>query len=270
MYLRYPPTPPAYRPPPLAKGGNDYLYMDIKQTLKNYGLNEEEISLYLAALKIGEAPLADIAYEAGIKRSSAYSFAKSLELKGLMGSFKMRSGLRFIASPPSRLKNQLERRLDEVNQILPELSALSGNLQTKPKITFFEGKESYFTILEESLLQTGGVIRHLGSLKNIYEIVTKEYDSAHYIPTRVKNRIGFKALYYEQVSDVALKSDYNELREIRFLPQKFFIPTSTLIYRNTVAVFTSKEELICLKIESEEIAQSEKKKFDLLWELIGS
>jgi hypothetical protein len=42
-----------------------------------------------------------------------------------------------------------------------------------------------------------------------------------------------------------------------------------LIYRNAVTICTSKKELIAVKIESEEIAEAEKKKFDLIWDLIA-
>ena len=246
----------------------NYDNIEIRQTLKNYGLADDEAKLYLAALKTGESSLAIIAKEAGIKRSSAYSFAKSLEQKGLLGSFKMRSGLRFVASPPFTLAKQLERRIDEVKKILPELNGLSGKLRAKPKITFYEGKEGYYTILNESLEQTGGSVRHIGSLKKMYDVVTKEYDSGFYIPLRLKNRIRFKALYYETESRGVLESDPRELREIRYLPIECYIPTSTFIYCNTVAVMTSKEELICYKVESEEIAESEKQKFDLIWNLL--
>jgi HTH-type transcriptional regulator, sugar sensing transcriptional regulator len=244
--------------------------MSIEQTLKTYGLTDEETALYLAGLKTGEAPLARIAKNAGIKRPTAYSIAKSLEAKGLMGNFKMRSGLRFVASPPSTLAKQLERKKEEVEKILPELSALSGKLQTKPKITFYEGEEGYFTILEDSLETKNDVIRAIGSLGKIYEVVTEEYDHNHYIPTRVKNNTKYRALHFQWESAHIFTPEKNakELREQKFLPEKYMMPNYTLIYRNIVSIFTSKKEMIAIRIESEEIAESERKRFDLIWDLI--
>ena len=73
---------------------------DIKQTLKELGLDDGEVALYLASLKLGEAGMSELSREAELKRTSAYVVFQALEKKGLMGSFKMRSGLRFVATPP--------------------------------------------------------------------------------------------------------------------------------------------------------------------------
>ena len=115
-----------------------------------------------------------------------------------------------------------------------------------------------------------GNIRAIGSLERFYDIITYEYDNEYYIPTRVKKRNKLKGLYFEkEVSEkFPKKRDAQELRQTKFLPEEFYQPTFTLIYRNTVVIFTSKKELIAVKIESEDIVKSEKAKFDLLWELI--
>lgn len=248
--------------------------MDTKQVLKNYGLTDEETRLYLAGLKLGEAPLARIAKEAGIKRSSAYLIAKTLEEKGLMGNFKLPNGLRFVASSPSLLSDQLKKRLAEINEIIPELKAIQKFHQSKPKLTAYEGKEGYIAIANESL-KTSDTIRCIGSLKKIYEIVGQEYDRNYYIPERLKNNITIKNLYFEEEAADFFPADTftsernsKELREIKFLPKDFRHPAFVLIYENTVAIFTSKKELTAIKIESAEIAKSEKAKFDLIWNLL--
>src|SRR4030043_797013 len=243
--------------------------MDIKQSLKNYGLSDDETSLYLAGLKTGEAPLARLAREAGVKRSSAYLIAKNLQEKGLMGSFKMRSGLRFMVSPPSVLEQRLKRQLKEISDIVPELNALERESQTKPKITLFEGEEGYYTALEDSLKAENDVIRCIGSLKKIYEVITKDYDDNHYIPTRLKNKTIYRGLHFESEAGHIFTPERNakEMREVRFLPEKYHHLDFMLIYGDTITICTSKKELVAVKIESEEIADSEKKKFDLIWDL---
>ncbi|MFZ2193859.1 MAG: helix-turn-helix domain-containing protein [Candidatus Moraniibacteriota bacterium] len=247
--------------------------MNIEQVLKNYGLSNEETRLYLAGLKLGEAPLARIAKIAGIKRSSAYLIAKNLEEKGLMGNFKLPNGLRFVASSPTLLSDQLKKRLSEVNEIIPELNAIQKNSYYKPRVTMYEGKEGYISIANESL-KMNETIRAIGSLKKIYEIVGQEYDQKYYIPERIKNNSKIKALYFEKEVAEFFPKDFfsseknaSDLREIKFLPADFYHPSFVLIYQNTVAIFTSKKELIAVKIESEEIAKSEKSKFDLIWSL---
>jgi len=243
--------------------------MDINIALKNYGLEDEESRLYLAALEAGEAPLARIAKKAGLKRSSAYVIAKKLEEKGLLGNFKMRNGLRFVASQPDILLEQLNRKKEEINEILPELKAIHKKADYKPKVTAYEGEEGYFSILEDSLKTKDGIIRGIGSLEKIYEIITSNYDNKHYIPNRIKNKIKYKGLYLKSEAAIFTpERNTQELREIKFLPENYSHPAFILIYENSVAIFTSKKELVALKIESEEIAKSEKEKFDLIWSLL--
>lgn len=242
--------------------------MDIRKALKDYGLNDNEVGLFLASLKLGETSIAHIAEEAGIKRSTAYSVAKSLETKGLMGSFRMRSGMRFVASPPSALIKQLHRHIDDISAILPELNALSAETKTKPQITLYEGKEGYFTVAEDSLSVPNEIIYHIGSLQKAHDVIGEDYDFKYYVPTRVKNHIKFKALYFaEEIQGITKEQDVKELREIRLLPQKYFHPTSMLIYRDNVVIFTSKKELVAIKIRSKEIAEAEKQKFKMIWDL---
>jgi len=244
--------------------------MDIKQTLKNYGLKDEEVSLYLAALKTGEAPLARIAKEAHLKRSSAYLIAKNLEEKGLLGNFHLPSGMRFVASPPTLLAEQIKRRSLEINEIIPQLKALQKNYLSKPTITVYEGEEGYFTILNDSLKNNEKTIRNIGSLKKIYEVISKGYDDSFYIPNRLKNGIFYKGLHFKEETENIFtpKRNKKKMRQVKFLPENYAHPTFVMIYGNCVAIFTSKKELVAVKIESEEIAKSEKAKFDLIWDLI--
>ncbi|MCK5211286.1 hypothetical protein KAJ89_01165 [Candidatus Parcubacteria bacterium] len=245
--------------------------MEIKQALKNFGLSESEIKMYLAGLKVGESSLAEIAKEAGIKRGSAYLLAKNLEEKGLVGSFKMRSGLKFVASPPSALKDQARRREDEICNIVPQLETIVKGSSSRPSITVYKGKEGYLSVFEDSIRVASVSIRAIGSLKKFYDIITYEYDDKYYIPERVKKRIRLKGLYFkdEVEKQFPKERDARELRQTKFLPNRYYQTSFTYIYRDTVVFFTSIKELIAVKIVSNDIAKSEKAKFDLMWSLVN-
>ncbi|GEM_PF-6763953 len=76
---------------------------NIPNLLAGYGLTKKEAGLYLASLALGEATMSALARWAKLKRTSAYLVFKSLEDRGLMGSFKMSTGLRFVATKPEIL-----------------------------------------------------------------------------------------------------------------------------------------------------------------------
>lgn len=73
---------------------------DLCRILENIGLNAKEAALYIAALNLGTAPMSRIAKQAKLNRTTAYQIFRELEKQGIMGSFRMRGGLRFAATSP--------------------------------------------------------------------------------------------------------------------------------------------------------------------------
>ncbi len=245
--------------------------MNSTIALKDFGLDEEEIKLYLAGVKLGEAPLTELAKEAKIKRTTAYLVAERLEIKGLMGKFKMRSGLKFVAVNPGQLEELAQKKFENIQSIVPELNLYSEKLKEKPKVTLFEGKDGYLNVFNDPLQYKNTTIRAIGSLQNTRRVISQEYDEKYFVPERLKNNIGFKALYFkEEVEEMGLTPEKNvrEKREIKILPTESFQTVFTTIYKNTVIKFTSKKEMVALKIVSPEIAKAEKINFDLIWKLL--
>lgn len=242
--------------------------MDIQQALKSYGLDTKEAALYVAALELGESALSDIAERAGIKRSTAYTIATTLEQKGLIGSFVMRGRLRYVPAQPKTLLAQAKKRTSDIASVVPELEAITKKESHKPQVSYFEGKEGYYTVVEDALRTSNTTIYHMGSLQDIWNVIGKEYDLQHFVPSRVKKRIHIRCLYFPQEIQAELEQlhDGAELREIRYLPQENFYPNSSLIYGNKVATFTSEKEFITVLVESAEIAKAERQKFLMLWE----
>ncbi len=240
----------------------------INFSLREIGLSDKEIDLYLAALKTGECGMSELSRLAGIKRTSAYLLFSSLEKKGLIGSFKTRRGMRYVAKEPRYLIEKAKKELSTLSEIMPALEALSNVNIKKPKITYYEGVDDYVRVIEECLLKPHSTIRHIGSLSEGHKSFSKEYDLQQFVPTRIKNHIFLKALYTPEVKEVFNEESPFNLREVKCLPIKNKIKTLTLIHENKVIISTTKENLGIIVIESEEIATSEREKFDLLWSLI--
>lgn len=240
----------------------------LEFSLREAGLDSREIQLYLASLKIGDSGMSELARVAGIKRTSAYVVFDALEAKGLLGTYTTKSGKRFVAKSPKFLFDKAKRQFEAMQEILPELEAISAKNDKKPKITYYEGAEQYRNVVEECLLRPNTIIRHIGSLAYGHEVLSDSYDTKHFAPERIKKNIFLKGLYFPDVKKFFKDDDDKKKREIRYLPKEFDFKTLTLICENKVIITTTKEQLIVVVIESNEIAEAETKKFDLLWDLI--
>jgi hypothetical protein len=165
-----------------------------------------------------------------------------------------------------------KKDMESLAVLVPQLNAIAEKERGEPKIFYYEGKDGYFIAAEDSLLKTRDkTIQHIGSISELHRVIGADYDYNSYIPRRTKAGIFFKALYFENEVPLEMASRKHpaELREMRHLPKEFFYKTSMLIYGDKVAIFSAEKELVTVIIESEAIAESERKKFDLIWRAVG-
>ena len=247
------------------------MHQSIKLALREAGLTAKEISLYAAALVLGESGITDLAAAAKLKKSTAYLTFESLQNKGLMGSFRTKSGTKFVATSPQSLVSRSEAQLEALKEIVPELEALKRAEKGEPRISYYHGKEGYFVAVEDFLSFPNSIVCQIGSLKEIQEVIGQDYDYNHIVPTRLKNRIVLKALYFrsELSADVLSLNHAAELRELRFLPKEYYHKAFTIVYSDKVAIVSGHTELVTVIIESPDIAEAERQKFNALWNLAG-
>ncbi|MBI2410962.1 MAG: hypothetical protein HYV32_03690 [Candidatus Kerfeldbacteria bacterium] len=106
----------------------------------------------------------------------------------------------------------------------------------------------------------------MSSLTDIYQLLTAAYDEKHYIPARLENNIRFRALVRKDIRTLQLaKNNPKEMRESKFLPENISFTATQFIYQNKIAYISPKKEPMGVIIESADLAQMERQKFELLW-----
>lgn len=111
------------------------------EPLKNLGLSEKEVLVYLALLQLGSATPYQIANKSGIKRPTAYVIAEDLVKKGLIVHVPGEEKKNYIAKSPETFIEEHEERLLAAKKILPELRSYQKGEIEKPSIMYFEGME---------------------------------------------------------------------------------------------------------------------------------
>jgi len=242
---------------------NDFL----KNTLLKYGLSDKEGDIYLTVLMNNSLTVKKLSEKTGINRTTLYPITESLIKRGIIAQFKGKRGVRFIASSPNSLFQKVISLKKDFEEALPQFEAIDKKAKNSPQVYYYHGENGYLSILADTLNSGSKEIFYLGSAQKLNEVVSEKYIEQIYIPARAKKQIYFKQIVLDDIFSRKLKlKDEKELRFTKFLQKDCKISANIVIYGNKVAYFTSEKELMCVLIESNEIAEMEKIKFNMLWE----
>lgn len=242
----------------------------LENYLEQIGLNEKEAKVYLASLELGPASIQVISKKSGIKRSTVYEMLKNLKNIGLISETTKGKRKLIVASEPEDLKKGLKMKEKMLAEILPELKAISNSSGSKPKIMFYEGKEGikdiYYDALKNKNINTYGI----SPVQSIVENIGEDFFNS-YIDERIKRKIWIKLIQVTS-RDASYKYSSPEtfekaLKTVRYTPADIDMPNTFIIYKNKVAIISTRKESFGMIIESEDYARSMKLFHDLLWNI---
>jgi|SRR3989344_5301198 len=241
-------------------------------SLKKIGLSENEAKVYLALLELGSSTAQQVAQKAELKRPTTYVQLESLMKRGLTTSFEKNTKTLFRAEDPEHLKQVLEKEKEEqkeksgaLEKILPGLGNLYLSAGERPRVRFFEGLSGLKTIQDEFLKTQDKLVRSIANADDVLALFPSHPQD--YTPRRVQRGIESKIIYTSKKGEFLKESDEKMLRKSKFIPlEKFPFSGDFAILGNTVAISVHKKRPFGIIIESEEIANSFKAIFDLLWE----
>ncbi|HLC55644.1 MAG TPA: helix-turn-helix domain-containing protein [Candidatus Nanoarchaeia archaeon] len=237
----------------------------MQKELKEFGLTDREIEVYLGLLKLGTASVQDISRKSNVYRTYAYEILNSLKEKGLV-SYVIKSGKKYFeVAQPGKLINILKDKEVKIRSILPNLEEIYKSRQKKSKIEIYEGKEGIKTILDD-FIKTNQEILVYGSTKS--QIKLLEFYFPNFIKRRVKEKIKTKVITEKSKESLDIfPRNKKELRKMKFFPQKIEFPTVTNIYGGKVAILSLKDEPLGIIIENEDFLKTQRIIFDILWKI---
>jgi len=152
--------------------------MDIRAYLKEFGLSEKEIEVYLTLLKSGVQSVRRLAAATKINRGTTYDILKSLITQGLVSYQHREKHQYFIAEDPEKFAQvvaEKEREIsslrEKLNHIVPELKSLYHRAGGKPTVRYYEGTRGLRTILTdvlESVYEKKEYLNKTGDRKGCY------------------------------------------------------------------------------------------------------
>lgn len=238
--------------------------MELINILRNTGLKKKEARVYLATLELGESTVLPISRKSGIQRTYCYDILDSLSKKGLVSFVEKRGRRRYIATDPTNIKSELEKRKKQFGSSLPQLLSLYKKSSHKPKVRYYEGHNGIETIHKEILREADRVL----IISTMKEWIKEFPDYEEYVYNQVKRGIKISELthYHKEVKDYT-KYYQEPKQKLRHLPKKIKLSNDIFIWGNKVALISYAKELIAIVIESKQISNTHKQIFQVLWDM---
>jgi sugar-specific transcriptional regulator TrmB len=236
--------------------------------LKNLGLNNNEVKIYLTCLSLGRTLASTIAKKCNINRSSVYTIAEKMINKGFITAYDRNNTRYYEAINTDQLLTKFQIRAREANSDLVfmenAISALKNIERGEKnfKVTFYEGEELLKTY-EREILELKETVYSIENSRNIYEFfpdILNEFRSK-----RIKNGVLNKVI-------CPRSNEYNfnskkEIREVRYIKDKYHFDGIVLICKDIIGIYyITKDEPKVISIKSSQIANYFKVLFQILWD----
>lgn len=248
--------------------------MEIRTILKEFGLSDKEIAVYLALIELGPSPVRNIATKANVNRGTTYDILKDLMKQSLVSYFDKQAHQYFTAEPPEKLVYSLEQKQNNLELVkkqikdgLPALKTIFEQQGGRPTVRVFEGTSGIKSIMTD-VLESVELLRDKkyyvysasGLRKNVYEAMPD------FTEKRIKKKI--------QVRTIALGEGGQliGLDERKWLPEKNseLEATYVFIYRPKVAIISLDKQgnPIGLVIDNPQIFETQRLVFESLWKFL--
>ncbi len=236
--------------------------------LREIGLTERESQIYELLLRLGESPVSAILKATGIHPQVAYRVIDSLVNKGLVINARRNNRTFVSAENPKRLERIEEDRLHKIREAIPELIALQkASKDTVVRVS--RGDDAVRALRSrgvDELKRNATYYIIGGSGDRYYKVMGSRYEEIE--RKRIKKKIHKKLITFLSQKNQLDKNDtFREMAEFRYLPNDYPVGSSTNIFGNTVAIIIWAADPVVITIESEEVAESYKKYFNVLWQI---
>ena len=236
------------------------------KSLEKFGLTKRESDIYTLLLRCGESSISSVRKQLGAHPQVVYRAIDSLKEKGLVVDFKRKSRRYVLAESPKKLERIQKRRLQEIQEMLPDLQALQA--EKGAVVQVHKGVASLQAIrlrAIEELKNSETLYIIGGSGDRYYEAMGEAHTKIE--KKRIKKGVRRKLISFEGEREKLQEDTLRKFSEFRYLDDSVPVTSSTNIFANTLVIIIWAEEPILITIEDANVAESYKKYFDQLWKL---
>jgi HTH-type transcriptional regulator, sugar sensing transcriptional regulator len=245
----------------------------IEEILEDYGLDQNEVKVYLAMLIKDQTTILRIAVETGIKRSTVYLVMKRLIEKNFARMSIVGKRKSYFAVDPKKMVENIEKKKRSLEEIIPLLKEQYRSHKEKPKVIFYEGREGVEKLYEEiALNEMEKELLWFSSQQDLFEefagsSALLENSVTDLSKEKVRIIVNPTKTDREYAKRVNTDKKYRGRIKARVLPKHLlFVHSDNCIFENKLAIFSIKRDYFAIVIESMDIANTYRALFELAWE----
>ncbi|MDR2366626.1 MAG: hypothetical protein LBF58_00720 [Deltaproteobacteria bacterium] len=236
--------------------------------LEIFGLNRNLALIYVAILQSKGMSPPELEKATGINRTNIYPLAQHLVDNKLVSLDFVGGKRRYTARDPAALKELTTKRLEAIEKYMPELKALYGSANGKPKISYYEGTTAARTIYEELNNIVGDCYCYFGTLAAQLALESRDA-TGKYLKKRLRRGIGSRTILTKPGPGAPrFKDDKKNLKQVRYFPGQMPDDMPNIyIYDNSMAVLATAPENYAVVIDSPELSRTIKALFEFVWNI---
>lgn len=253
----------------------------IQQKLKELGLTEKEISVYLSVLQHQKILPARVSTLTSINRPTVYAVAKELIKKGLITEDKAGKAMYLVSSGEKSLENLIkskERKLEKLKQDLPNIIYDLGQLPkhgkySVPKIRFIEENQLKDFLINESHTWAKSVLDSDNTWWGFQDhtLLEKYQDWADHFWNSFSKDITLNLLTNEKPieTEVMSKKPYKYQRNVKYWKDSSdFTATHVVAGDYILMIMTKERPHYLIEIHDRTMADNLRKLFKAVWKLV--
>ncbi len=241
---------------------------ELKMLLKEYGLDDNEIKVFLYLVCNKELTAYTIAKETKIHRSTCYDILERLIAKGFVSKVDKKSASYYSVNDISRVISQLKDKETILLSLASKIQNLEQNKEVKVRILEDAAGQKQFNYNLFNLAKNqkisfcyiiGNTYASTLSSNIFIERLIKELKGSKF-----NEKIEYRGIWEEKYKEDKIIAQYNRLGENRFLkvlPSK----VGAIICDNFIAFLYTTDKPYVVEIKNSLIAEEMKAYFENLW-----
>jgi sugar-specific transcriptional regulator TrmB len=192
-----------------------------------------------------------------------------LAAKGLVSVLGKEPLQEYVAESPDKILNIIKDALDKksgeyqkAEKLIPQLKSFH-NLNNRPKVLFYEGKQGLKQVYEDTLTSHETILAY-ANVDDMHKALPDYFPN--YYHRRTKAGVHIRAIIPANEAGVErVRKDTEESRDSALVPiDKVYFSPEINIYDNKIMIASWREKLGII-IESKEIAEAMKTIYELAW-----